>query len=82
MSKKDFIALADTLRMAGHMPAAITRSLDAEGIQDTGLVADILEAVAVELADFCASQNPRFNRDRWIKYIKGECGKGGGKVKA
>ena len=33
------------------------------------------------LADFCQSQNPNFKRDRWIAYIKGECGKNGGKVK-
>lgn len=34
-----------------------------------------------QLADFCASTNPRFNRERWIAYINGECGKNGGKVK-
>ena len=33
------------------------------------------------LADFCASQNPRFKRERWISYVNGECGKNGGKVK-
>lgn len=33
------------------------------------------------LADFCQAQNERFNRSRWISYIKGECGKNGGKVK-
>lgn len=31
------------------------------------------------LADFCASQNPNFNRERWLSYIRGECGPGGGK---
>jgi hypothetical protein len=25
-------------------------------------------------ADFCASQVPNFNRERWIDYIAGECG--------
>ncbi len=33
------------------------------------------------LADFCASQNPAFNRDRWLAYINGECGPSGGSVK-
>jgi hypothetical protein len=33
------------------------------------------------LADFCQSQNPRFNRQRWLAYIRGECGPNGGKVK-
>jgi hypothetical protein len=31
------------------------------------------------LADFCHEANPRFNRERWIGYIKGENGKNGGK---
>ena len=31
------------------------------------------------LADFCQSQNPNFNRERWISYIAGECGPSGGK---
>jgi hypothetical protein len=33
------------------------------------------------IADFCQSQNPRFNRERWLAYIAGECGPNGGKVR-
>lgn len=33
------------------------------------------------LADFCASQNPDFKRDRWIAYINGTCGPNGGSKK-
>jgi hypothetical protein len=33
------------------------------------------------LADFCQSQNPAFKRERWIGYVRGECGPGGGTVK-
>lgn len=33
------------------------------------------------LANFCHSQNPRFNRERWLGYIRGENGPNGGKVK-
>lgn len=33
------------------------------------------------LADLCQSQNPRFNRERWLDYINGENGSRGGKVK-
>jgi hypothetical protein len=33
-----------------------------------------------ELADFCESVNPRFDRDRWLKYIAGTHGKNGGKL--
>ena len=34
------------------------------------------------LADFCASQNSMFKRERWLDYIAGACGPNGGKVKA
>ena len=34
-----------------------------------------------KLADFCASQNPNFKRERWLEYIAGKCGKNGGAVK-
>jgi hypothetical protein len=33
------------------------------------------------LADFCEFQNLLFNRERWLGYIKGECGSDGGKIK-
>ena len=33
------------------------------------------------LADFCAAQNPSFNRQRWLAYIAGEVGQNGGKVR-
>ncbi len=36
----------------------------------------------LSLADFCQDQNPRFDRQRWLDYIAGRCGKNGGKVKA
>lgn len=39
------------------------------------------EAQIVMLADFCASQNQRFNRERWLGYIAGTNGKNGGHVK-
>ena len=42
----------------------------------------VIESYGIKmLADFCQSQNPRFNRQRWIEYITGKCGKNGGKVK-
>lgn len=33
-----------------------------------------------DLADFCADQNPRFNRERWLDYLAGRCGPNGGKL--
>ena len=68
MSKKDFIALADTLRAvrASYAPnwnPNLFRACD-----------DHVTA----LADFCQRQNPAFNRDRWLDYIAGKCGPSGG----
>lgn len=66
MTKKDFIALADTIR--GHN---YTRTLQAQKFQ-----IDHIEA----LAAFCRFNNPQFNRDRWLGYIRGECGPNGGAI--
>jgi hypothetical protein len=33
------------------------------------------------LADLLQSENPRFNKSRWLNYISGNCGPSGGKVK-
>jgi len=56
MSRKDFIALADTIRFAN-----MTSQPPVFG-----------GAAINDLADFCRSRNPRFNRSRWIGYITGE----------
>lgn len=37
--------------------------------------------VIESLANFCQTQNVNFNRNRFVSYIKGECGSRGGKVK-
>jgi hypothetical protein len=61
MTKKHFIALADSIRneQSGD-DNFTTRQLDV-------------------LADFCAWQNPKFNRERWLGYIAGTNGENGGK---
>lgn len=68
MSKKDFVALAD------HIKSANLQS----GERWTGKFGP---DHVLTLANFCASQNPAFNRARWLAYIAGECGPGGRKVK-
>jgi len=40
-----------------------------------------LDAQVKTLADFCASQNPRFNRERWLEFVAGKCGPNGGEIK-
>ena len=59
MTTNDFVALAEALR--AHNGKADGR---------TEFTPDHLRV----LADFCASQEPNFNRKRWIDYIAGECG--------
>lgn len=65
MTKKHFIALANTIR---------------ESTGTTGESAVFNRRQILILADFCQSQNPRFDRDRWLSYIAGKCGPNGGKV--
>ena len=67
MTKKHFIRLADVIR---NTPRT-------SGNQFGAFSQDAI----IALADFCQSQNPNFNRDRWLSYIAGECGPSGGKVR-
>ena len=69
MSKKDFIVLADVSREANSAKRALWND-------------DRFDCVAVQyLSDFCATQNPRFDRQRWLGYIAGEYGPNGRRVK-
>ncbi len=65
MTKKDFIALADAIRAYGS---------------NCSVSADKISIPVSVLADFCATQNPNFDRNRWLDYVAGNCGKNGGKV--
>ena len=67
MSKKDFIALADTIRYHNQDNHS----------SENRFTPTQLDA----LADFCHSQNSQFMRGRWMDYITGNCGKNGGEVK-
>jgi hypothetical protein len=73
MSKKDFIALADSIRAHN----AIKRNVWGKSAERMCFNVEQIEA----LADFCQSQNPRFMRERWLGYIDGENGKNGGTIK-
>jgi hypothetical protein len=67
MTKKHFIELADVIR-----------TYDAEAMTAEKFSESFPSGAILALADFCARQNPRFNRERWLGYIAGECGPGGG----
>ena len=66
MTKKTFIALADSIRRANHRATL----LDISKPYGTDAISD--------LADFCQSQNSNFNRERWLGYIAGTNGPNGG----
>lgn len=67
MSKKDFIALANEIRDHNECGGNGTVKFSSTHIN--------------RLADFCQSQNPNFNRERWLGYIAGTNGPSGGAVK-
>lgn len=87
MTKKHFIELADVIRKPGMLPATIdivvddALPVDADVMMKVALKRKLLDAIALDLADFCKSQNYRFDRGRWLAYIAGECGPNGGKIK-
>ena len=70
MTKKHFIALADVLRSIE--PTEQRRPVTGQ---------ELWQITRNALANFCESQNPRFNRERWLGYIAGTNGKNGGRVK-
>ena len=67
MTKKDFIALADTIRNFNELH---------ENGSETANHFDT-QQLAVLAAHFKANY-PAFNRDRWLDYIAGKCGPNGG----
>jgi hypothetical protein len=73
MTKKHFIALAKIIR--AHNQAADFLPSE-EGHIDKFTIQHI-----ETLANFCAAQNPNFNRARWLAYIDGECGPNGEAIK-
>jgi hypothetical protein len=66
MTKRELIALAQTIRDHNALP-----------FSNTQFTSDQIRA----LADFCASTNPRFKRERWLGYIAGENGPNGGQLR-
>jgi len=69
MTKKQFVVLADSIREHNRL---------AKFNGENAFTDDQLAA----LARFCASENPRFKRERWLDYIAGQCGPNGGTIAA
>lgn len=80
MSKKHFIALANTLKQL--KPAC--RELEPHPFSaiafEEGKIAKWEETVTA-LANYCYVMNPQFNRGRWLAYINGDCGPNGARKK-
>ena len=72
MTKKHFIALADTLKA---LEPINLKQKDARASAEHRQ----WETTVQRLADFCAAQNDQFNRKRWLGYIAGSNGKNGGR---
>ena len=70
MTKKDFIVLANAIKMHNAFAA---KQVDGIHAFDVGQIET--------LANFCQSQNANFKWGRWLAYINGECGPNGGTVK-
>ena len=69
MTKKNFIALADAIRAHDDQLSCISNTHNT-----------FTNSQLAALADFCAAQNPNFDRQRWLDYIAGNCGENVGKV--
>jgi hypothetical protein len=78
MSKKHFIALADVLRRLKPEDPNTVSPTDSVGYDIARFQTAQWERTVRDLADFCQSQNAQFKRDRWLGYIRGECGPNGG----
>ena len=74
MTKKHFIALADKIRE--HNSFCTSHEWKAMDPANRFTTEQLNT-----LADFCAAQNPQFNRERWLDYIAGKVGPNGGRVK-
>lgn len=63
MTKKHFKALATILYSEG----AFTRDMDNDEARSTPSAEDVLRRVTYRIADYCATENPLFNREKFIR---------------
>ena len=78
MSKKHFIELADCLIRTRPNKS----SFDMDSASDASTYLDCKaqwDRDVDAVADVCIASNPRFDYQRWLAYISGECGPNGGK---
>lgn len=73
MTKRELIALADSIR--DYNEKAFPHGTN------TSSPLKFTHTQIIRLADFCQAHNPKFKRDRWLGYIKGENGPNGGQLR-
>jgi hypothetical protein len=73
MTKKHFIALADTIKEHNRVANDFNKGSELEHYP--AFSQEHIE----RLAGFCLDQNPHFNQTRWKDYIAGKCRSNGGK---
>ena len=79
MTKKHFIELADAVKgITVPEPELITPEGSEDEIANAesryhAMGQELMRGRVIQvLADFCANQNDRFDRERWLAYIAGE----------
>jgi len=78
MTKKHFIALANTIRTL--KPFDLEVNAGREQVERHWGASQQWERTVSDLARFCASMNGNFDRELWIRYVNGECGPHGGSL--
>lgn len=81
MTKKHFIELAQVLKRQQPVEQCHEGRGPQHGKHCYLTCQNSWKHMVTAMADFCQSQNPRFNRERWLAYINGSCGPNGGKRK-
>lgn len=67
MTKKHFVALADTMKDFFATNAGAEMDVNTRGV--------LME----HLVRFCEKQHPYFDKERFLDYMAGKCGPSGGK---
>jgi len=78
MTKKHFIELADVIRK--QKPIFVDGDSHKRGGEYLAGRLEMWEWMRDRIADFCATQNSRFDRARWLGYVAGDNGPNGGKA--
>ena len=82
ITKTAIVEIADVLKKIPvyDMRGNKVENWKAESLQSLNYINMDPYDVVCAFADYLAAQNPKFNRELFIRYINGECGPNGGKA--